>query len=209
MTAQRLFSQGALLRCTLIIIVIAVSGCARTPPTRFFMLTPETSGSAIAAGKLEGSRVGIGPVTITDYLNRPQIVSRKSTNEINLAEFVQWAEPLDSNIGRVLVDNLSAQMPSVKFIGLPLRRPPHFDYTSTVRILRFDTGPDANASLEAEWNVMRGDDVVSLHRQRFEASSGDQTVTSSVAAQSKLLADLSSAIARSLVEASGRTTPSQ
>ena len=203
MTPQRLYSLGALLGC--IVIIIAVSGCARTPPTRFFILTAGASISATAAGKLEGLRVGIGPVTIADYLDRPQLVSRKSANELNLSEFVQWAEPLDANIGRVLVENLSAQIPSVKFIGLPLRRPPKLDYASAVRILRFDTGPDANASLEAEWNVMRGDDLVSLHRQRFQ-SSGGETVDSFVVAQSALLADLSSAIARSLVEASGRTT---
>jgi uncharacterized lipoprotein YmbA len=96
-----------LLGLTLGFLVMVLLGCASTPPTRFFVLSPVSGFEKM--GNREGERcfaIGIGPVKIPEYLNQPEIVTRITQNEVRLDEFVKWAEPLENNISRALAENL-------------------------------------------------------------------------------------------------------
>jgi len=66
--------------------------------------------AAVASGSAE-PRPGVGPVTLPPYLDRSQIVMSDRANELNLAEFDQWAESLQTNFTRVLGENLVAVDP--------------------------------------------------------------------------------------------------
>ena len=62
------------------------------------------------------STIGVFPVAMPDYLDRPQVVTRVSENEIKLDEFNRWAEPLKENFYTVLVENLSTLLSNEKII---------------------------------------------------------------------------------------------
>ena len=51
--------------------------------------------------------VGVGPVQLPQYVNRPQIVTRTGRNELEVAPFARWGEPLEENYSRVLAENLT------------------------------------------------------------------------------------------------------
>jgi uncharacterized lipoprotein YmbA len=69
--------------------------------------------------------IGINPIVVPAYLDRPQIVTRIGANELEMAKFHCWAEPMEDSLGRVLAEDLSnllftrtaiknqAQIPSV------------------------------------------------------------------------------------------------
>ena len=54
------------------VMLSALAGCATTPPSRFYILSPVTADAATQpAGP--ATAIGVGPVDLPKYLNRPQI----------------------------------------------------------------------------------------------------------------------------------------
>ncbi len=97
------------LLATLCALLITLGGCAGTPNSRFYLLEPLT-GAPGPEGTVPLDRaisIGLGPVTLPEYLDRPQIVTRTDRNTVLLAEFDRWAEPLSGNVSRTLAENLT------------------------------------------------------------------------------------------------------
>src|SRR5512135_2763058 len=120
-------------------LAIVLSGCASTPSTRFFVLS-----SIYDPGKmrsLEGERcyaLAIGPVKVSEYLSQPEIVTRINQNEIRLDEFAKWAEPLENNVSRVLVDNLRSLLCIRSISVAPWGRQALIDYRIEVNMIQID-----------------------------------------------------------------------
>jgi hypothetical protein len=92
------------------LMLLAACATGTSAPSRFYVLAPLEAPEAepqLAPGE-RCLAIGIGPVEIPAYLDRPQIVTRLSNNELNLAEFDKWAEPLRDNLIRVLAENISS-----------------------------------------------------------------------------------------------------
>jgi hypothetical protein len=142
-------------RLALALMLMAVTllqGCAATPETKLYLLSalePE----APAAGGDRPMVIGLGPVTLPDYLDRPQIVLRVSENRLAAAEFHRWAEPLTANVVRVLAENLAARFAAGRILLHPWRKDESPDYQVRVEVLRFDAGPDEAVHLIANWSV--------------------------------------------------------
>ena len=60
--------------------------------------------AATAEGRI---RIGLATVVVPEYLNRNEIVVNLDNTVYQLAEFNQWAEPLNENLTRVLEENLT------------------------------------------------------------------------------------------------------
>ena len=88
--------------------LMMLSGCARTQPSRFYILHPIASSElvVIAPHTSEGMALEIGPIEIPEHLDRPQIVTRTGENEFQLNEFNQWVESLKYSISQILIENL-------------------------------------------------------------------------------------------------------
>ena len=87
----------------LVMSLFMSSSCSlgkQSSPTRLYTLTAlAREGSPQPAGG-QGLAIGVGPVELPEYVNRPQIVTGDSGNELRRAEFEQWAEPLETNFTR-------------------------------------------------------------------------------------------------------------
>src|SRR5438477_3368390 len=96
---------------TLFTTALLASGCSlgrQSPPVRLYTLTtlsPADAGQHTSS--TQGIAIGVGPVELPQYVNRPQIVTGDSGNELQRAAFEQWAEPLETNFSRVLAQNLA------------------------------------------------------------------------------------------------------
>ena len=55
------------------------SGCGSTAPSRFYLLTPMVDSTDARPAHEQGLVLGIGPVQLPEYVNRPQIVTRVGT----------------------------------------------------------------------------------------------------------------------------------
>ena len=129
-------------------------GCLGTSPTqapRLFVLDatqPETS-----AAKLDLS-IGVGPISMPKRLDRPQILTRTTLHEVRLAEFDQWAEPLDRSFARVVAENLARLLPTDRATVYPWNRGADIDWKIEIDVSRFEREPDGSVTLAARWQVI-------------------------------------------------------
>ena len=54
--------------------------------------------------------IAVGPITLPEVVDRPQIVLRAGPNEVTFVELHRWAGPLKSEIPRIIADNLAAEL---------------------------------------------------------------------------------------------------
>src|SRR5512137_2148110 len=88
---------------TLCMALSLLSGCS-SPRVTFYTLN--AAATPVAAGPVIGS-VAIGPVTLPDLLNRPQLVVRTGVNRVDILETHRWAESLRSEIPRIIAEDLA------------------------------------------------------------------------------------------------------
>lgn len=191
------YSRYAALACMVSLIIF--SGCASTPPTRFYSLHSVITQDTIkqTASADPDLIVGIGPVAVPDYLDRPQIVTRSGENELNVAEFHRWAGNLRNEIARVMAENLSVLLLTDHVYIYPWMQSIPVNYRVIVNVIRFDGVPGDDISVKINW-IIYGEDgkkalkiKTSEHSRQAEGSGYGAMVT----AKSRVLADLSREIA--------------
>src|SRR5260370_4666931 len=88
-----------------VLAVGTLGGCSSSPTASFYTLSSDTTlertGSAIPVS------IVVGPVTVPELVDRPQMVTRVAANEVALNEFARWAEPLKSDIPRAVAGDLA------------------------------------------------------------------------------------------------------
>ena len=150
---------------TLVSAAFLLGGCAATKPTTFYLLEPVAHAPTEATPVSAPSPVtlGVGPVELPHYTDRPQIVTRGKGNQLDVDEFAQWGEPLDDNVTRVLAEYLSLLLPTQRVEVFPWKRAAAIDYPVTVEMSRFDGTVGGDAVLVARWQVRddsSGEEVV-------------------------------------------------
>ena len=178
------------------------SGCASSPPTRFYALSPSaTTVQEIKPSADDGClSFGIGPIKIPNYLNQPKIVTWKGSNELTGAEFDNWAERLEDNLTRVLAKNLSTLLCTKTIVLFPWRGGTPIDYRIEMDVLRLDGSLGGNVSLEAWWMVLSGDGkkMVFSKKSTFTEAVTGKDYNSLVSAESRTVGLLSGEIAEAI-----------
>jgi uncharacterized protein len=129
-----------------------LTGCASTPQSHFYTLSPVTKPAAVAAGNYS---ISVGPVTVPATVDRPQIVVRVGPNQVDIDEFNRWASPLQSDIARVVAENLVLMLGTPDVTVFPQRTAAGSSYRVVIGVLRFDSLPGKEATLDAVWTVRR------------------------------------------------------
>lgn len=184
----------------LVLAMPLATGCASSPPVRFYVLTP-LAGTAPAA-RTPGPGVVVAAVRLPEYLERPQLVTRSGDNRLHLEEYHQWGGNLAKDLTRVMAENLSLLLASDAVVAAPhtLRMRP--DYRVEIEVLRFERAGDARVHLAAKWWLQRGPDGTPLASPTTvlaseplpEGASAELTVAS----MSGLYGELSRAIAQAI-----------
>ena len=189
-------------RFTVVILIYSLmilGGCATTEPSRFYLLHPMASPEqeAQVTKEEDGVTIVVGPVELPEYLDRPQIVTRVSKNELKLAEFDQWAESLNPNILRVLAENLSILLSTDWIFMYPWTRSSKIDYQIELLVTRFDGTLGDSVVLDALWAILKGDsrEVLLTSKSTLKQPTGGQDYGALVSAKSQALANLSREIA--------------
>ena len=118
------------------IIALMLAGCATSSPSRFYLLTPV---DAVDQGPaLEHLVLGVGPVRLAAYLERPQIVGRASANRLNVEEFERWGGTLEANVTRVVAENLSRSLGTESVVTYPWERALAPDYQVAIDVREFE-----------------------------------------------------------------------
>jgi uncharacterized lipoprotein YmbA len=129
-------------------------GCGSTAPSRFYTLSAVKGIAAPAKDAAAPSRftVGVGPVEIPDFLERPHIVTRNGENGLELAEYDRWAGSLKQDIARVLAQDLAGILPPGATV-VSWKRSVPLDYRVAVDVTRLDVVPGREVLLRSQWTI--------------------------------------------------------
>jgi uncharacterized lipoprotein YmbA len=194
--------QRALFTLTLFVVILI--GCTRSPSSRFYQLNPvqnETPASDVSSS--HSIVIAVGPVRLPDYLDRPQIVTRSGKNELKLSEFDRWAGPLESDVNRVLAEDLASILPADRFSVA--RWTPYLEsqvpasYRVEVLVDRFEGTHGDSVLLKAQWGVFAKDRSLLLEKEswiseKMNGSDYDALVAAMSTALERLSRDISRGI---------------
>jgi uncharacterized lipoprotein YmbA len=177
-------------------------GCGTSQPSHFYLLRAlsPASVSGLSETKQSSLSLGLGPVTFPKYLDRPQIVTKASDHEVELAEFHKWAEPLSENVSHVLAENLSALLSTDQIVQYPWKSSINPDYQLSLDVIQLDGKKNQEAVLKIRWTLV-GDDEKTLLMQKtsqFSEILRSAEYEELVEAMSHMLASLSEEIAAAI-----------
>ena len=179
-------------------------GTGRSPGVKLYMLETGLLGAGpeTQATLPTGFTIGVGPIKIPQYLNRPMIVSRTGPNEIQSDEFHQWAEPLPENMSRVMSADLLALTGAAHSFAFPWRAAIPIDVQVTVNVMQFDVSPDGDVTLKAQWSLLeeKGKRVQLTRRSVFTRQVPGGGYADRVAGMSQALGDLTREIATAIID---------
>ncbi len=183
--------------CVVCVCVLNLSGCANTQPSQFYLLQALSAPPALSETKPFSQALGLGPITFPQYLNRPQIVTKASAHEVELAEFHKWAEPLSENTSHVLAENLSALLSTDRIVRYPWKRSIHPDYQLSLAVIQFDGTKSQEAVLKVRWTLVgnKGKSVLQKKTSQFSEMLRGPDYEDLVEAMSRMLASFSQEIA--------------
>ena len=187
--------------CLAAAVLIIISGCKpNTREAKFYLLQASSHSEALAAVTESASPalIGLGPVEIPAYLDRPQIVTGNAGAELQLAEYHRWAEPLRDTITRVLAENLSLSMPASHVLSFPWNRAVNPDFQVVVKVGRFHVDANGNSELKATWSILRQNKPVLIKEFQTRTVTAGTDYEAKVTAQSQALARFGKEIAAGL-----------
>lgn len=174
--------------------------CTHTPTPHYYVLS--ATGGAAAASLRSGPPVGLGPITLPEYLDRAQVVTRATDSRLELSMNHRWAEPLAASFARALLTNLEYEMPSANIVVHPWRTSVGIARQVQIEVTRFDSGADGTFHLHARWTISSPDTDGTSHTHHSDialplATQADD-YDALVAAANKAVAALATAITAQL-----------
>jgi uncharacterized protein len=189
-------------RFILICTGVLLTACASTP-TNFYTLEAQSRPPAVTTtASAKKTLIGIGPLTLPALLDRKGIVTRAENNSVQIAEFDQWAAPLQNNVIAVLSKNVATLQPDAIVRSYPWAVYGNVDYRVIIDISRFDTQLGRSVNLEASWAIMeeKNHTTVSNGQTKLQQPLYDASYNSAAQGLSKLLSELSQKLSLALVQ---------
>lgn len=191
-----------LLALSLLLAQALLPGCvnigAGTPPREPSYVLEAT----VPAASLDvsGIAVGVGPVTISSYLNRNEMIVREAENRVHVDPLHYWGAPLNDEVQRVLGENLARLLRTERISTWPWSKNAGVAVRVPVQVLQFEPVVGRGVVLVARWQVLSPDATSVLVARQSEivepvagAGPGPQA-----AGMSRALGSLSSEIASAI-----------
>jgi len=184
-------------------VALAVSGCTsllpKAPPSSFYVLsaTAEPGAASVPIA------IGVGPVQLPGYTDRPQIAVRTGPNSIDFSETQRWAMPLQQAVANVLMIDLGRRLGSDRIMAFPFALGLPRDYDVSVDFLHFEPVASGQVLVEALWRIQSpasGDELV-VRRASFSRAVAPKDFAAASAALSDALGELAAEIAVALQQA--------
>jgi len=150
-------------------MMLMLSACNgfRSSEPQHYLLMPKAPAADVGA---QDFSIGVGPVHVAQFLQRPQIVTHDGSGNLNIDSNERWGEPLEPSIQRVLVQNLSV-LTGAQTRNFPWRQNLTPDYAVRIDVIDLDK-VGGNAILEVAWSLedLKNARVLKTQQQRFSTN---------------------------------------
>ncbi len=142
------------------LMIFLLAACSTTTAVRYYTLNPFPEMQQDISQAVSGDTlaIGVGPVEFPKFLNRPQIVTRKSQNRVEVSEFHRWASPLQGDFLRVLAKNISILLPMSRVAVYPWKDQDSPTYSIKLNVEQFDGQFGKHVILDVTWSVAKQKD---------------------------------------------------
>jgi len=184
----------------ILLVVTALSACtSMSPATRFYHLGQAEIPSP-PGGEQREFRVGLGPIELPEMLRRPQMVSRKGSAEMEIADFHRWAGDLEDMMARELTLQLRQISGGPRIVPHPWSTQRHIDYQLRISVLRFDGTLGKEFALQGMWILSDTRERQELVTRSFDLRrpAGDASHAAMAKVMGELLARLGDEIGTAL-----------
>ncbi len=183
----------------LLLSVVLLNGCS-SAPIQFYMLNAQTGTPPLVNALPAGTVLGLGPIHLPAYLDRPQLVTALSEHQYQLDEQSRWAERLDENIARALSLSLAKQLGIDQLVRYPWAARQAVDFQISLDILELHQTTSGQSRFSVQWQLKKADQAAI--GKRFDCSeAAGKGAEASVAAQSRCLTRLSVELADAVRQA--------
>jgi uncharacterized lipoprotein YmbA len=197
----RIFLAGAL--------AASVTGCSylakailapQKDISKFYLLTPTTDTAAPATGTAQNTSgaftIGLGPIKLPPYLDRPEVVTRAAPNRLELSKEDRWGESIQNGFTSAMERNLASET-GAAVIDFPWYNTVHIDMQVQIDVYRFETDSQGTATLSAKWTILdsTGKNILYTVESNLTQPSKPGDTTEAAAALSRTIGDLSGQIA--------------
>jgi hypothetical protein len=185
----------------LLSLVLLVASCGGAPAAiRYYVIDPV---STEPVASLEDRSVQILDIRLPQYLERFQIASRQSSNQLTFSDNHQWGENLRKNLYRTMTRNLSDALGTADVGSSISRSMSKPDFLVRVSLEAFEQGADGRVQIAARYQVSGKDGEV-LATEKFirqvDRDSGDN-YRQMVSDLQTLFGELCVAVSNSIQEA--------
>jgi uncharacterized lipoprotein YmbA len=196
-----------------LVVVFAFSGAGclsipNSPVPKFYTLRSAASfGESKKFAITSKPIIGIGPVEVPEYQNRPQIVTRDKFGMLTFAQFERWGEPLDSGLERLILENLVLMLPQADFQIFPCNFSIPLDYQVIVNVVQLESQMDKDILLTVQWTIVDAKTKKMLLTKRSQIRQGinPHTYSGLTQALSRACTLLSSELAENLAMLSNQS----
>ena len=140
-----------------LLAAVLFAGCRGSAPKIEFYALNSPGGitpKANPADAYQNVSVGVGPVSIPEILDRPQIVTRSGPNKLEVDDFHRWAGRLEDDFARVLANNISVLLSTDQVAIYPWDPGFKPQYQVTLNIQHFEGQWGREVLLEVFWKVI-------------------------------------------------------
>lgn len=103
-------------RCLRFMLPWLLVGCAAQPTPQYYALTLPSQ-STVSDPARQGPLLQVQNLTLPDYLAQAGIAYQEDDIQLTLANQARWAEPLDRQLGTLLLAQLEQDLPQVQLLG--------------------------------------------------------------------------------------------
>jgi uncharacterized lipoprotein YmbA len=154
---MKLLRHAAICKVAAIVAAGLAVGCLGSSPNVSFYTMNAVSDSAVT-GAADGLAIGVGPIRVPRYLDRPELVMRPggSTSQLEIDDFRHWAGGFSSNVLSVLGENLGAKLGTQRVVVYPVPAAFSLDYRVAVDFQAFEATGGEALVLRANWVIRSG-----------------------------------------------------
>ncbi|MHC1743648.1 MAG: membrane integrity-associated transporter subunit PqiC [Syntrophobacteraceae bacterium] len=169
---------------------LTLAGGCTSAPSRHYTLSPTPVMSP--GSSRPDLAIVVGPVTVPELVDRPQIVLRVGVNEVRLDELDRWASSLQDEIAHAVAQNLMARLGTPHVTVAAQGAKSDAAYRVTVAVQRFESALGDSATLDALWTVRRAkEEAARTGRTTVSEPAAGKSLDGVVAAHSRAIGRLS------------------
>lgn len=133
-----------------VFLVIVCTGCS-SPKTSYYMLSaPAVAQSTTSA---QAVRLMVGPVSLPDSVDQPQLVVNSSNNEIEVFKYDRWAGSLKADVSRVIAANLARELDISNIWSFSQSMQTNFDYQILIDVQNLYSKLGKSVFVDVLWTI--------------------------------------------------------